>query len=394
MPILSAESRIRLPVLLRSSDQMEIIVFLIFIAILVFLELVWYRAHAVDEISLDVSFSKNVANFGEIIEVIEVAENNKRLPLPFIILKFETPAVLEFQDMTNTSLSDLLYREDMLTMKPFSRHTRRIKAKCTRRGYYSFTRVNVSTSDLLLIEKLVREFPSDASITILPERLKCEDLDLLLSTTFSDVMTKRTLLTDPFAFAGIREYQPFDPMKNVNWKATARTGELMVNQNASTSTRQVTIFLNLEYYNPKRSDDLLEAAISIAYSYISELAERGIPSALYTNGRDCSSGAPVMFEMNTSSSDMLRRGIELARIDMTNEVLPFAALVDEYLPSTSVDDFVVVISPRKDDQFKNTLMNIKSLRKNSLWILPCHKEQMRTDEGISGVKKWEVAGHD
>mgnify|MGYP003305453940 CR=1 FL=1 len=100
---------------------MEIIVFLIFIAILVFLELVWYRAHAVDEISLDVSFSKNVANFGEIIEVIEVAENNKRLPLPFIILKFETPAVLEFQDMTNTSLSDLLYREDMLTMKPFSK---------------------------------------------------------------------------------------------------------------------------------------------------------------------------------------------------------------------------------------------------------------------------------
>ena len=86
-------------------------------------------------------------------EVIEVAENNKRLPLPFIIMKFETTAVIEFQDMTNTSRSDLLYREDMLTMKPFSRHTRRIKARCTHRGYYSFTRVNMTTSDILLMRR-------------------------------------------------------------------------------------------------------------------------------------------------------------------------------------------------------------------------------------------------
>ena len=373
---------------------MEIVVFLIFLGILATFEIIWYRRHAVDKISLDVSFSKQVANYGEIIEVIEVAENNKRLPLPFIILKFETPPVIEFQDMTNTSLSDLLYREDMLSMKPFSRHTRRIKAKCTHRGFYSFSRVNMSTSDLLLIEKLTREFPADASITILPERIGCDELDTLLSVTFSDVMTRRTLLTDPFAFAGIREYQPFDPMKNVNWTATARTGELMVNQCASTATRQVSVFLNLEYYNPKHSDSLLEKSISIVYSYICELSEKGIPSAVYTNGRDIDSGDPVIFEMDTSSADIGKRGVDLARIDLKKDVVPFEALVEDCLPGTGKDDFIVVVSPRHDDAFKAVMGSISSQRHNSVWILPCYRDLKENIEGAANIRRWEVPGHD
>ena len=67
---------------------------------------------------------------GENIELIEVVENRKKLPLPFIILKFETPREIKFYDMENATTSDFIYREDMLTMKAFSKHTRRIKAKC------------------------------------------------------------------------------------------------------------------------------------------------------------------------------------------------------------------------------------------------------------------------
>ena len=59
------------------------------LAILAIVELIYYRKHALDDLSLHVSFSKPVASYGEVIEVIEVAENNKKLPLPFVLLKFE-----------------------------------------------------------------------------------------------------------------------------------------------------------------------------------------------------------------------------------------------------------------------------------------------------------------
>ena len=120
------------------------ILFALFIA-----EIIYYRIHALENLHLKVEFSKDVAQFGEDIELIEIAENKKRLPLPFIILKFEAPREIKFYDMENTSTSDLLYRTDMLTMKAFSKHTRRIKAQCTKRGYYVFPRVGITTSDLL-----------------------------------------------------------------------------------------------------------------------------------------------------------------------------------------------------------------------------------------------------
>ena len=49
-------------------------------------ELVYYRKHALDNLHLKVDFSKNVVNYGEDVELGEVAENQKRLPRPFSIL--------------------------------------------------------------------------------------------------------------------------------------------------------------------------------------------------------------------------------------------------------------------------------------------------------------------
>ncbi|MBP5417264.1 MAG: DUF58 domain-containing protein [Clostridiales bacterium] len=376
---------------------MKLIVFLVILAILAIAELIFYRTHALDDLTLRVTFSKPVASFGEVIEVIEVAENNKRLPLPFVLLKFESPTSLEFLDMTNSTLSDLVYREDMLTMKPNSRHTRRIKVKCARRGYYSFVRVNLTTSDILLMEKITRTFDNDASITILPELIPLPDLQTLLSITFSDIQQRRTLLTDPFSFAGIREYQPWDPMRSINWTATAKAGDFMVNQNASTSTRQVSIFLNLEFYNIKESVALLEKSISLAYSYAYELNSAGIPSQIFTNGRDAITGNPVIDALAAENGDNIRRGLALARIDLTAGVVPFSDLIDEYLSSTGANDYIVVISPKYDATFRPVLLNLKRKRPSLLWVWPCYRTTAMPEmesELRSDFMRWEVKGND
>lgn len=378
---------------------MELLVFLGIFGLLVLIELYYYRRHAMDELDLDVHFSQSIAQFGETIEVIEIAQNSKKLPLPFLILKFETPISLEFQDMTNTSISDLLYREDMLTMKAYSRHTRRIKAKCTHRGFFSFARVLISTSDLFLIEKITKEYPNEASITVLPERVSSDHLKTLMSITFSDIVQRRTLLTDPFSFAGIREYQPWDPMRTINWTATAKAGDFMVNQTTSTSTRKVSIFVNLEFYNTKHSDSLLEKAISLAYSYMCELSESGIPSAIFTNGRDITSGTLITSNSSSTVDNITRRAIELARIDLTQEVLPFYELVDQYSSSIGQDDFILVISPKCDQELMSIIMNLKSKKTSLLWVRPCYRgataPKTKIDSTLaSNYMEWELLGHD
>lgn len=376
---------------------MKLIVFLILLVILTGVELLIYRKHALSDLSFHVSFSRPIAQCGEIIEVIEVAQNNKRLPLPFILLKFESPDAFHFLDMSNTSVSDLFYREDMLTMKPFSRHTRRIKVRCVKRGLYSFVRVNVSTSDLLLLEKITHTFDNDASITILPEKITPPEMETLLSVSYSDLMARRTPLTDPMSFSGIREYRPEDPMRDINWTATAKAGDFMVNQTTSTCHRQVSIFVNLESYNLKDSVALLEKSLSLAYSYMIELGNMGIPSRIFTNGKDIATGSPVTDILASDAPGLLRRGIALARIDLSAGVIPFSDLIEEYLPATGTDDYIVVISPRYKGLVQDTLRSIRSRRDSLLWVMPAFRTtpQVENATDITGrYLRWEVKGND
>ena len=376
---------------------MEIFV-LVGILLAVFLgEILYYRLHALDNLSLKVDFSKNVADYGENIELIEVVENRKKLPLPFIILKFETPREIKFYDMENATTSDFIYREDMLTMKAFSKHTRRIKAKCSKRGYYVFPRVGITTSDLFLVERFSREFDNSSHLVVLPEILKANIMEILVSVTLSELQCRRTLLTDPFSLAGIREYGPGDPMKSINWKASAKTGELMVNQNASTCAQKVHIFLNLENYNPKGSTSLLEKSIALTYTYLLELARLGIPASVFTNGIDILTGQPVISEIDPGASAVDKRGMMLAGINLKTPVIPFAEILEKYISSTDQSDFILVISPQFSDSFRMYLTEIKSLRHSLLWLMPCYRttpEVHPEPEIADSYMRWEAVGYD
>ena len=325
---------------------MEIIVLIVVLAIVFIVESIYYRYHALEKLDLKVLFSKDVANYGEDIELIEVAMNRKRLPLPFIILKFESPRGLEFYDMTNVSASDHMYREDMLSMKSLSKHTRRIKVKCVKRGYYTFPRVGITTSDLFLTSRYNTDFKNDSELVVLPELAEGDFVEMLTSVTLSELQRRRTLLTDPFTLSGIREYISTDPMNTINWKASAKTGELMVNQRASTNAPKVHIFLNLEYYNQKRSVSLLEKSISLAYSYLCKLSEWGVQTSLYSNGIDPVVGAPLSADAAASSSELERKAMILGRLELKQPAVPFTEAFENFLEMTDHDDFIVVISPQ------------------------------------------------
>ena len=376
---------------------MEVLVLIGILIAVVLVEIVYYRKHALDNLRLKVDFSKNVADCGEDIELIEVVENKKRLPLPFIILKFATPLELKFYDTLKTPTSDFTYREDMLTMKPFSKHTRRIKVKCSKRGYYVFPRVGITTSDMFLFERFTKDFDNAANLMVLPKVLKTSITEILMSVTLSELQCRRTLVTDPFSLAGIREYGPNDPMKSINWKASARVGELMVNQNASTCAQKVNIFLNLEAYNLKGSTQLLEPAISLAYTYLLELAKLNIPASLITNGRDILSDLPVISESDPGSTAVDKRGIMLAGIDLRKPAVPFAGILEKYLSSTDQGDFILIISPQYSDGFRALLSELKTHRPSLLWIMPCYSTtpDIGLESSISdSYLRWEVSGND
>ena len=170
-----------------------------------------------------------------------------------------------------------------------------------------------------------------------------------------------------------------------------------MNQNASTCTQKVHIFVNLDFYNQKRSVSLLERSISLTYTYLIELAELGIPASVYTNGIDVITDSPVISETDLGSATLDERAVMLARIDLKKQTVPFAETLEKYIPATDSDDFILLISPQFNGSFRSVLTDIKARRPSLQWLMPCYRTTPDADPEPSVADsyiRWEVIGND
>lgn len=75
----------------------------------------------------------------------------------------------------------------------------------------------------------------------------------------------RQIVNDDLSFHAIREYQPGDSRRHVDWKSTAKTGNLMVRQYEETKRSQMLVVLDTSI-NHFRDADEFELAVSAAAS--------------------------------------------------------------------------------------------------------------------------------
>ncbi len=77
-------------------------------------------------------------------------------------------------------------------------------------------------------------------------------------------------------FHAIREYQPGDPLKIINWKATARTGRIMANEYESERKVDVVFIVDASYTGFIVFDDLVRAAASLMLNALNDGTSFGL----------------------------------------------------------------------------------------------------------------------
>ncbi len=347
--------------------------FLIFAAILLVLisvQAVLYRKQALKDLTTDVTFSAPIASCGDAITITETIINQKALPLPWITLKFEASRELVFLDMTNTKVSDHYYREDLMSLSGWQQHNRHILVLCNRRGYFRFKRLSISTRDLLLLSLIVNDYPCDSTLTVLPQVLNAPDMNILFRLFLGDEENQRSPVSDPFTFAGIREYQPWDHFKSINWNATAKKNELMVNIEQHTFHRKIAFILNVMPFALSRNESLLEKSISLAMTWVSHAVSGSIPVKLLCNSRDILTDAQVDTEYGCSDDHLNRIGMDLARIDLTRRAYPLIPCIEKAIENKSDDTTYVIISANADPSLQNFLIEKYRAGIRLTWVVP------------------------
>lgn len=324
---------------------MVIFITVLFAILLYIFQKITYERYWDNNLSVELNFSDKHAFEGESLTLSETITNRKFLPLPWLTVKFQVSRNLYFNDTNNTVITDYLYRNDLFSIMMYQKINRRLPFVCGKRGYYTIKSIDIVSSDLFITTILADHITSDDYIYVYPKLIPIEELLVPYQKIQGQLLTKRYIAEDPFEFRGIRQYQNYDSMKAVNWKATARTGQLKVNVNDYTASQEIVIFLNLEKDNSwQENTSLFEETIRIAASLASYYIEDGVTVSIVANSKDILTGEPIDIAAGCSMDHTINIYESLARIDLNKTSGSFIDMLQQKMQYHEKEPLWVIVS--------------------------------------------------
>lgn len=343
-----------------------ILFFLLFLLQKTVYRRLWHK-----NLAVDISFSREYIFEGEEGILREIIQNRKRLPLPMLKVKFKTDRHLIFgNSVEGARTTDQFYRNDMFRVGGGEKITRMLKFTGGRRGFYEIDGASLVASDIFLTSQMVDDISLHAEIYVYPRPCDSQELRRSLTQINGEILSKRHLLEDPFEYRGIREYQPFDDMRSINWKATARTGDLKVNEKNYTSLKFVRIFFNVEDNGVIKKEEYVEASLRLVSGMCAFFLQQGIQTACYGNGVDTKTHAPLAIEARAGDKqyDAICRG--LARLDLDQPTVNFVEYFEEKLFSEAKETITFFVSPNQYDDFVELLERYADGGNDFYWFYP------------------------
>lgn len=250
----------------------------------------WWRWHALDGVMYSRKPFYRRAFPGESVTLELEVENRKILPLSWLRIEDPWPRSVGPEDEDQLAPSHLQEQgllTNVFSLRWFERAKRVYQLRFRQRGVYKIGPARMQSGDVFGMHDLSREVGTSELLTVFPELLPIESLDLPTEDPFGDRRTRRRLFEDPTQTIGVRDYQQGDSFRRVHWPATARTGRLQVKEFQPTSPRIVVVCLNVSTFErhwegvyPELLERLVSVAATLSYDYV----RKGFQVGLISNG--------------------------------------------------------------------------------------------------------------
>ncbi len=233
---------------------------------------VWARL-ALARLELERSVPQRRAFVGERMEVRYRLRNRKLLPLPWVAVSDRIDEALlpagGVVRATPTLQARLLVHSTSVGWREQVRWTRSLR--CTRRGYFGIGPARIESGDPFGFLQVERREPAVHRVAVYPQPAELPSTAPLGRRPLGAARGGSPIFEDPSLIVGIRDYRPGDPLKRVDWKATARRGRLQSREFEPSTAVQLVIVIDLqtmprpwEGYDPALLDHLLGLATTLA----------------------------------------------------------------------------------------------------------------------------------
>ncbi len=236
------------------------------------------------------TFSRSAVFEGESGELIEIVRNDKPFIIPWLRVESYISPYLRMGKQDNLHVSNEMYYCSVFTLMPYQQIRRRNRVTFLKRGAYDLGNAALTSGDVLGLFQFLRTQELHAPVLVYPSLLASEDLPMPVSRILGELIRRRQLLQDPFLVRGIRTYQPGDPVRDIHWAATARTGETQVRIHDYSARTRLMVVLNVQpddfqwgHYISDADSRRIEEGIRLAASVCMYALRAGLSAGFASN---------------------------------------------------------------------------------------------------------------
>jgi uncharacterized protein (DUF58 family) len=367
--------------------QMGLLVYAMYVLLGVMLVSRYLAREWVEKITAERECSRPTAQIGDKAAVIVNIRNTGKLPVPWLIAEDSVPREALTQRPPRIAIEGK--RTNILQLSAQGEKSLLYQVTFLMRGFYQLGPLLLESGDLFGLHRRFRLETKPHFVLVFPKIVPLRGYDLASRRPIGEVRLTHRLFEDPTRIAGIRGYQPGDPLNRVHWRATARTGTLHCKIYEPSCIAGVTLLLDFHksVYTARREPDRSELAVTLTASLANAVYQLGQQVGLVTNGRDAADRVlqegyrhefrtrslaldtakmkgqsdrlrPVIVETRRGPEQLLQILEALARLELT-EGLSFGQLAIEAASRLPRDATVVAILPTAEPETAIALGSLK-----------------------------------
>ena len=256
---------------------------------LIFIAYQWNH-FSLAKLSVDIDLTDKKIFAGEETEFKLSLTNAKILPVFWLTVQFHFRKGMNLIGGEKTGTlpgnRDLFF--DIFNLSLYQKLNRHYQVKPEKRGVYYLGQGIMETEGFIGLFSQKQSLTSSLELLVYPQIYPVDDQIITRLFARGEKMTDGWIMVDPINRAGVRDYQPSDQRKQINWKVSARHQQLKSDIYHPSKAGEIEIILDIRSAD-KSWEGIDKAKLETAYSLAGSLARqflnKGIEVGFLSNGQ-------------------------------------------------------------------------------------------------------------
>lgn len=346
----------------------------IYMIVGLFLTGLWWSKTSVKHIKITRRYDDH-AYIYQASELIIGIENTSILPIIW----------LEVHESIPVNLRNVSVQKYVISLPPKGKAQLRYPLYPLKRGFYQMGPTSISAGDLLGIASAAEMSFLPGHLIVYPQIVSLDKLGFSSRSPFGLLKHKDPIYDDPSSIFGKRDYQAGDPLRRIDWKSTAVTGNLQVKMFEPSITLETVLILDLNAvsYDISKRMEATEISITAAASIANWCNWQKMRVGLLSTGRDPLNPNQPSIQPITAqrgNGHIMQILEALAKVEINHIDIPITSTITDAMAMSAWGSTLVIITGMYNTSLLEKILQAKRAGLNIVLLLIGHTPNHLTAE--------------